>query len=64
MRIYFIVLILSSSFLRNRLVVMWASNIEKGLLNGITLFDLRQFFDLVGTDILLKKLRNSLTKTL
>ncbi len=40
----------------NRLVDMWTSNMEKGLLNDIILLDLRKAFDLVDTDILLKKL--------
>jgi retron-type reverse transcriptase len=35
---------------------MWTSNMENGLLNGIVLLDLRKAFDLVDTDILLKKL--------
>ncbi len=35
---------------------MWTSNIEKGLLNGIILLDLRKAFDLVDTDILQTKL--------
>ncbi len=35
---------------------MCISNIEKGLLNGIILLDLRKAFDLVDTDSLLKKL--------
>ncbi len=35
---------------------MWTSNMENGLLNGIILLDLRKAFDLVDTDILLKKL--------
>ncbi len=32
------------------------TNMEKGLLTGILLLDLRKVFDLVDTDILLKKL--------
>ena len=40
-----------------RLVDMWTSNMEKGLLNGIILLDLRKAFDLVNTDVLLEKLK-------
>ncbi len=40
----------------SRLVDIWTSNMEKGLLNGIIFLDLRKAFDLVDTDILLKKL--------
>ncbi len=41
----------------NRLMDMWTSNLEKGLLNRIILLDLRKaFFNLVDTDILHKKL--------
>ncbi len=39
-----------------RLVDMWTANMEKCLLNGIVLLDLRKTFDLVFTDVLLKKL--------
>ena len=39
-----------------RLVDIWTSNIEKGLLNGIVLLDLRKAFDLVDTEVLLHKL--------
>ncbi len=35
---------------------MWTFNMEKSLLNGIILLDLRKAFDLVDTDIFLKKL--------
>ncbi len=34
----------------------WTSNMEKGLLNGVVLLDLRKAFDLVDTDVLLHKL--------
>ena len=40
----------------NRLVDRWTTNMEKGLLNGVILVDLRKAFDLVDTDILLQKL--------
>ncbi len=35
---------------------MWTSNLQKGLLNGIILLDLRKAFDLLDIDILLKSL--------
>ncbi len=38
------------------MVETWTSNMEKGLLNGVVLLDLRKAFDLVDTDILLDKL--------
>ncbi len=40
-----------------RLMDMWTSNMEKGLLNGIILLDLRNVFDHVNTDVLLEKLK-------
>ncbi len=36
---------------------MWTSNMEKGILNGIILLDLRKAFDLVNTDVRLEKLK-------
>ena len=39
-----------------KIVDNWTSNMEKGLLNGVVLLDLRKAFDLVDTDVLLAKL--------
>ena len=40
-----------------RLVDMWTTNMEKGLLNGVVLLDLRKAFDLVNINVLLDKLK-------
>ncbi len=39
-----------------KIIDKWTSNMEKGLLNGVVLLDLRKAFDLVDTDVLLHKL--------
>ncbi len=39
-----------------KIIDKWTSNMEKGLLNGVVLLDLRKAFDLVDNDVLLHKL--------
>ena len=39
-----------------KLVDMWTSNMESGLINGAVFIDLRKAFDMVDTDLLLRKL--------
>ena len=39
-----------------RLIHMWTSNMDNGLLNGIVFVDFRKAFDLVDTNLLLQKL--------
>jgi hypothetical protein len=35
---------------------MWTENMENGLISGIVFIDLRKAFDMVDTDLLLRKL--------
>ncbi len=44
------------SYALTKIIDKWTSNMEKGLLNGVVLLDLRKAFDLVDTDVLLHKL--------
>ncbi len=39
-----------------KIIDKWTSNMEKGLLNGVVLLDLKRAFELVDTDVLLHKL--------
>ncbi len=39
-----------------KIIDKWTSNMEKGLLKGVAILDLRKAFDLVDTDVLLHKL--------
>ena len=40
----------------NHMVHKWATAIDKGLVNGVVLLDLRKAFDLVNQTVLLEKL--------
>ncbi len=46
--------LLSHETALTRPVLVWTANMGKGLLNGISLLDLRKDFDLVDIDVLLK----------